>query len=220
ASLRGFFAFLFEKGLVLENPTTGLETPKVEKKAPEIISLEMVELLLEQPDLLEIKGIRDKAMLEVLYATGMRVTEIINIKVSDVNFTLECILCKHGSKERIIPIGKTAMLYLKKYLNEAREALLKGNREETLFVNINGMPMTRQGFWKIVKAYGKMAGIAGDIKPHTLRHSFAVHLIENGCDLRSVQEMLGHSDISTTQVYARLNDSKIKDVYAKTHPRA
>jgi tyrosine recombinase XerD len=220
ASLRAFFSFLFLEGLITENPTEGLESPKVEKKLPEIMPLNNVELLLEQPALEDSKGIRDKAMLEVLYATGMRVTELINIHIDDVNLPLEFIKCTNKDKTRVIPLGTTAVNAICVYLNNVRNNLVKNLDESCLFVNCNGSPMTRQGFWKIIKYYAKKANISEDITPHTIRHSFAAHLIENGCDLQSLQEMLGHSDISTTQVYTKINKSPLKEVYAKSHPRA
>ena len=220
ASIRSFFQFLQRKGKVVENPAADLELPKVEKKVPEILSLEKVELLLEQPSGDEDKEVRDKAMLELLYATGIRVTELISLKVEDVNLPLEYIRCGGETKSRIIPIGAQAKFSLRRYLEKVRENMILRSDEETLFVNCNGKPMTRQGFWKIIKAYAKKAGIEEDITPHMLRHSFAAHLIQNGADLRSVQEMLGHSDISTTQIYTKLTNQKLKNVYAKAHPRA
>ena len=220
ASIRSFFQFLQRKGIVTENPAADLELPKVEKKVPEILSLDKVELLLEQPNGDEDKEIRDKAMLELLYATGIRVTELISLRVEDINLPLEYIRCGSDTKSRIIPIGAQAKASLRRYLDKVRENMVLRPDEEVLFVNCNGKPMTRQGFWKIIKAYAKKAGIEEDITPHMLRHSFAAHLIENGADLRSVQEMLGHSDISTTQIYTKLTNQKLKNVYAKTHPRA
>ncbi len=220
ASIRSFFQFLLRNGYVSDNPAADLELPKVEKKVPEILSLEKVELLLEQPAGEEEKEIRDKAMMELLYATGIRVTELISLKVEDVNLPLEYIRCGAQPKSRIIPIGAQAKFALYRYMEKARGNMVLRTDEETLFVNCNGKPMTRQGFWKIIKSYAKKAGIEEDITPHTLRHSFAAHLIENGADLRSVQEMLGHSDISTTQIYTKLTNQKLKNVYAKAHPRA
>lgn len=220
ASIRSFYHFLQKMGDVKENPAAELELPKVEKKIPEILPLEKVELLLEQPSGEEDKEIRDKAMMELLYATGIRVTELISLKVEDINLPLEYIRCGREAKSRIIPIGAQAKTALRRYMEKVRSNMVLRADEETLFVNCNGKPMTRQGFWKIIKSYAKKAGIVEDITPHTLRHSFAAHLIENGADLRSVQEMLGHSDISTTQIYTKLTNQKLKTVYAKTHPRA
>lgn len=220
ASIRAFFQYLFKVGFIKDNPALDLNAPKVEKKFPEILSLDKVELLLNQPENNGLKGIRDKAMLELLYATGIRVTELISLKLADVNISLEYIQCFNGTKTRIIPLGSKAITALKKYLKEARAAMIKNKKEDILFVNCSGNPMTRQGFWKIIKFYAQKAHIKEDITPHMLRHSFAVHLIENGADLQSVQQMLGHSDISTTQIYVRIHKGKLKDVYAKAHPRA
>lgn len=220
ASLRAFFQYLFNNGLVMENPAIDLDTPKVEKKIPEILSLDRVELLLEQPETTDLKGMRDKAMLEVLYATGIRVTELISLKVEDVNLTSEYIKCTKGNRTRVIPLGSKALEALKEYMDKGREGMILTPEEDAFFVNCSGRPMTRQGFWKIMKFYAKKAGIPEDITPHMLRHSFAAHLIENGADLQSVQEMLGHSDISTTQIYTKINNNKLKSVYAKAHPRA
>lgn len=220
ASLRAFFQFLKEQGQVTENPVQGLEKPAVKKKLPEILSLKNVELLLEQPSLTEPKGIRDKAMLEVLYATGIRVTELVTLKKSDVSLSFEYITCNTHEKARVIPLGSKAIEALKRYMDKVRDAMIRNPQEEILFVNCSGRPMTRQGFWKIIKAYAQKANIQEEITPHTLRHSFAYHLIENGADLQSVQEMLGHSDISTTQIYTKINQNKLKEVYAKAHPRA
>lgn len=220
ASIRAFYNFLLKKGAVTENPASNLQLPKIEKKMPEVLSLDKVERLLEQPQTAEPKGIRDKAMLELLYATGIRVSELISLKISDVNLPLEYIRCGPEQKSRIIPIGSQAKVALKKYIDKGRSGLILDGNEQILFVNCNGKPMTRQGFWKIIKCYAKKADIKEDITPHMLRHSFAAHLIENGADLKSVQEMLGHSDISTTQIYIKLTNQKLKNVYAKAHPRA
>ncbi len=220
ASIRSYFVYLNQMRIIDGNPAEGLETPKVEKKMPAVLSLEDVEKLLEQPDLSDIKGIRDKAMLEVLYATGMRVTELISLSVSDINMEMEYLSCRTGDRMRIIPLGSKALEALDVYMQKARMNMLKNEGEKALFVNCFGNPMTRQGFWKIIKGYAKKAGIKGEITPHMLRHSFAVHLIENGADIQSVQEMMGHSDISTTQMYARLNKNRLREVYNKTHPRA
>ncbi|NCC15089.1 MAG: site-specific tyrosine recombinase XerD [Clostridia bacterium] len=220
ASIRAFYSYLIKQGEVVENPALNLELPKVEKKMPGVLALDKVERLLDQPQSTEPKGIRDKAMLELLYATGIRVSELISLKVSDVNLNLEYIRCATERKSRIIPIGSQAKAALKKYMEKGRSALILTEDEQMLFVNCNGKSMTRQGFWKIIKCYAKKAGINEDINPHMLRHSFAAHLIENGADLKSVQEMLGHSDISTTQIYIKLTNQKLKNVYAKAHPRA
>lgn len=175
--------------------------------------------LLEQPSGESAKEIRDKAMLELLYATGIRVTELITLKLGDVNLQMGYIVCRDASKERVIPFGNEAKNALLRYLQETRASMIEDQDSDYLFVNCSGQPMSRQGFWKLIKYYAKKAGIVADITPHTLRHSFAAHLVENGADLRSVQEMLGHSDISTTQIYANMNHNRIREVYAKTHPR-
>ena len=220
ASLRSFYLFITQSGTKMKDPTQNLEAPHVEKKLPQILSTNEVDLLLDQPSLEDPKGIRDKAMLELLYATGIRVSELISLNISDVNLSIGFLRCKSGKKERIIPIGHIAKDALKNYIENARDKLLCSPEIETLFVNRNGLSLSRQGFWKIIKQYGKQANIAQDITPHTLRHSFAAHLLENGADLKSIQEMLGHSDISSTQVYSHLMKTKIKDVYSKAHPRA
>ena len=220
ASLRSYYLFMMQNGVVKSNPTSNLEAPHVEKKIPKILSGEEVELLLEQPKNCDNKGIRDKAMLELLYATGIRVSELINLDVSDVNVPMSFIRCNGGKKERIIPMGHQAKDALENYINNVRKYMVKDENETALFVNCSGARLSRQGFWKLIKYYQHIAGIETDITPHTLRHSFAAHLLENGADLHSIQEMMGHADISSTQVYSRMMNSKIKDVYAKAHPRA
>lgn len=220
ASLRSYYLFMMQNGVVKSNPTSNLEAPHVEKKIPKILSGEEVELLLEQPKNCDNKGIRDKAMLELLYATGIRVSELINLDVSDVNVPMSFVRCKGGKKERIIPMGHQAKDALENYINNVRKYMVKDENETALFVNCSGARLSRQGFWKLIKYYQHIAGIENDITPHTLRHSFAAHLLENGADLHSIQEMMGHADISSTQVYSRMMNSKIKDVYAKAHPRA
>lgn len=220
ASLRSYYLFMMQNGVVKLNPTSNLEAPHVEKKIPKILSGEEVELLLEQPKNCDNKGIRDKAMLELLYATGIRVSELINLDVSDVNVPMSFVRCKGGKKERIIPMGHQAKDALENYINNVRKYMVKDENETALFVNCSGARLSRQGFWKLIKYYQHIAGIETDITPHTLRHSFAAHLLENGADLHSIQEMMGHADISSTQVYSRMINSKIKDVYAKAHPRA
>jgi len=220
ASLRSFYQYISKNKIIEHDPTQELESPKVEKKLPQILSTQEVELLLEQPKCVDLKGYRDKAMLELLYATGIRVSELINLDLSDVNLELGFIRCNKGSRERMIPIGTIAINALKEYINKARSLLVASSDEKALFVNINGKRLTRQGFWKIIKQYKNQAKINKDITPHTLRHSFAAHLLENGADLRSIQEMLGHSDISSTQIYAQLAKNRIKEIYKKTHPRA
>ena len=220
ASIKAFYHFMNKDGLVSEDISESLKAPKIEKKIPEILSTDEVSRLLEQPNGDTPKEIRDKAMLELLYATGIRVTELISLKISDINLQMGFLVCKEGSKERIIPFGKEAKNALLRYLDGVRECMVEDKQSEILFANCSGKPMSRQGFWKLIKHYANKAGIEEDITPHTLRHSFAAHLVENGADLRSVQEMLGHSDISTTQVYANMNHNRIRDVYAKAHPRS
>ncbi len=218
ASIRSFFIYLLENGRVKGNPTEGLKPPKVEKKAPEILSIEEVNLLLEQPSGDTPKEIRDKAMLELLYATGLRVSELISLKMSDINLSLNYIECHDRTKSRIIPIENAAKYALNRYITEIRPSMCADS--EYLFTNIKGDMMSRQGFWKVLKSYAKKAGINKDITPHMIRHSFATHMVINGADLVSLQEMLGHSDISTTQMYLKGKSSKLKEVYDKAHPRA
>ena len=219
ASLKAFYHFMVQEGMVEKDLSDSLKAPKIEKKIPEIMSPDEVVRLLEQPSGNSPKEIRDKAMLELLYATGIRVTELITLKISDVNMPMSFILCRDRNKERIIPFGAEAKNALTRYLDGTRDEMLENKASDVLFANCSGQPMSRQGFWKLIKFYAKKADIKADITPHTLRHSFAAHLVENGADLRSVQEMLGHSDISTTQIYANLNHNHIREVYAKAHPR-
>ncbi len=219
ASLKAFYHYLVKEGIVTEDIAEELKAPKIEKKIPEILTMDEVIRLLNQPKGDSPKEIRDKAMLELLYATGIRVSELISLKVSDVNLKMGYILCRDSNKERIIPFGREAKNALIKYLDKTREEMLGSNDSDVLFGNCSGQAMSRQGFWKLIKYYAKKADIKSEITPHTLRHSFAAHLVENGADLRSVQEMLGHSDISTTQIYANMNHNHIREVYAKAHPR-
>ena len=219
ASIKALFHFMAQDGIIKKDISDGLKAPQIEKKMPEVLTMEEVIRLLDQPSGDSHKEIRDKAMLELLYATGIRVTELITLKVSDVNLPMSFIICKDAHKERVIPFGKAAKNALVRYLGEAREQMIEDKSSDVLFCNFSGAPMSRQGFWKLIKYYAKKAGITADITPHTLRHSFAAHLVENGADLRSVQEMLGHSDISTTQIYANMNHNRIREVYAKAHPR-
>ena len=219
ASIKAFFHYLAKEAVIEKDISVGLKAPKIEKKMPEILTPEEVIWLLEQPKGDTPKEIRDKAMLELLYATGIRVTELITLKVSDVNLQMGFIVCRDGSKERVIPFGAAAKKAMTNYLDKARNVMLFDLQSDILFVNCSGQPMSRQGFWKLIKYYAKKAGIMAEITQHTLRHSFAAHLVENGADLRSVQEMLGHSDISTTQIYATMTHNRIREVYSKAHPR-
>ena len=220
ASIRSFYQFEMKNKKVNEDPTEKVQSPKIEKKAPCILTTKEVELLLEQPTNEDLKGIRDKAMLEFAYATGMRVTEIISLNVEDVNIEQEYVQCKTGKKTREIPLGKMALSAIKEYLNKARDILVKSDKEKALFVNVNGKRLTRQGFWKIIKYYQEQAHIDKDITPHTLRHSFATHLLQNGAELKAIQTMLGHSDISSTQVYMQFQNDGLNNIYKKAHPRA
>ena len=206
ASIRAFCVYLMRMDEIRENPAVFIALPKVERKVPKVLSEKEIDLLLQQPTGTDLKGIRDKAMLELLYATGIRVSELITLKVVDINLNQGYIICRDQVKERSIPIGKPAILALKKYLTQARHVMIREETQERLFVNCSGMPLTRQGFWKILKTYAKRAEISVAITPHMLRHSFAAHLIQHGANLKSVQQMLGHSDIATTQVYTHLSN--------------
>ena len=218
AAIHMFCQYACQEGKMVSDPSKALQPPRVERKMPEILSIAEVDLLLRQPKTDTPKGIRDKAMLEMLYATGIRVSELIHLKTQDVNLMMGYITCR-DEKERIVPFVGPAKKALEQYLGSARAALMHGRDDDVLFVNCSGGPMSRQGFWKILKSYAKSAGITADITPHTLRHSFATHLLQNGADLKSVQEMMGHADISTTQMYLHLGVNKIRDVYRKAHPR-
>ncbi len=220
ASIRAFYQFMFKQKICACDPTGELHSLKSERKLPQVLSSQEVNTLLEQPAGVDFKGMRDKAMLEVLYATGIRVSELISLDIDSINTDVGYIVCKSNNKERIIPLYTEAVNALKKYIHTARPTMVKGGDDKALFINSNGGRLTRQGFWKIIKAYTSQAGIKKDITPHTLRHSFAVHLLENGADLKSIQEMLGHSDISSTQIYASVVNNKIKNVYNNAHPRA
>jgi len=220
ASVRAFYQFLVRTKKIKKDPTAEVKTPKIEKKVPSILTQKEVELLLDQPKCVDLKGIRDKAMLEFTYATGMRVSEIIALNIEDVNLEDEFVFCHYGYKKRTIPLGKMAVKTLADYMKRARPILIKTEEEKALFVNLSGERLTRQGFWKIVKYYKEQANITKDITPHVLRHSFATHLLQNGAELKAIQMMLGHSDISSTQVYMQFQNENIKDVYNKTHPRA
>ena len=224
ASIRAFYRYLQNQGFVAQNPTEGIKSPKISRKEISYLSIAEVEHLLEMPDD-SIKGLRDRAMLEVLYATGIRVSEIIELKVSDANLTMGFVKCNgnHG-RARIVPMGKPARRALKAYLDKSRPELVKDQPEDgpdsPLFVNYMGEIFTRQGFWKILKQYGKDAGLEDKLTPQTLRNSFAMHMVQNGIDMKSLQELMGHEDILATQVYFEHMRNRIKDVYDKTHPRA
>lgn len=220
ASLKSFYGFLMREGRVRTNCARLVTTEKVERKLPQILTGKEVELFLEQPQCTDAKGYRDKAMLELLYATGIRVTELIDLNVENVNLSAGLIRCESRGRERVIPIYPAAVKALSEYMKNIRPQLLADESESALFVNMGGERMSRQGFWKLIKHYQDTAGIKKDITPQTLRHSFAAHLLENGADLHSIQEMLGHADISSTQIYTHLVGQKLKDVYAKAHPRA
>ena len=219
AAMKAFFNYECMQACIRRNPAESLHAPKVEKKAPVILSVDQVSALLAQPSGQTPKEIRDKAMLALLYATGIRVSELIGIQMEDINMNIGFLVCRDGERERTIPFGRSAKAALEEYLEHARNDLLRGKGSDYFFVNCTGGAMSRQGFWKIIKYYGEKAGIEEDITPHTLRHSFAAHLLENGADLRSVQEMLGHADISSTQVYVNIVRGKLKDAYSK-HPLA
>ena len=219
ASLKSFYSYLQREGIVPSNPAKGLSLEKVERKLPQILTSKEVELFLEQPDSRDAKGCRDKAMLELLYATGIRVSELISLNVEHLNLSAGFLRCANRKRERVIPLYSTAVRALSDYIEHVRPQLIEQPDERALFVNMNGSRMSRQGFWKIIKHYQDLAGIQKEITPHTLRHSFAAHLLENGADLHSIQEMLGHADISSTQVYTRVINPRLKDVYNKAHPR-
>ena len=220
ASIRSFYQFVLKRKKIKVDPTANIQSPKIEKRVPSVLTSKEVELLLDQPKDVDLKGTRDKAMLEFAYATGMRVTEIISLNIDDVNLEEGYVTCKTGNKQRTIPLGTMSLNALKEYVEDARDVLIKNDDEKALFVNVNGGRLTRQGFWKIIKYYKEQAHITKDITPHVLRHSFATHLLQNGADLKAIQTMLGHSDISSTQVYMQFQDEGLKNIYKKAHPRA
>ncbi len=220
ASIRSFYQYEVKNKVVEKDPTEGIQSPKIEKRVPNVLTSNEVALLLEQPKNVNLKGIRDKAMLEFAYATGMRVTEIISLNVEDINLETGYATCRNGKKERTVPIGNMSLKALKDYILNARKIMIKDEKQNALFVNVNGKRLTRQGFWKIIKYYKDQAHIDKDITPHVLRHSFATHLLQNGADLKSIQTMLGHSDILSTQVYMQFQDESLKNIYKKAHPRA
>jgi integrase/recombinase XerD len=220
ATLRCYYAHLMDKRKLKDNPARHVTMDRQKRKLPQVLSSSEVELFLEQPDPHDAKGIRDKAMLELLYATGIRVSELIGLDLEDVNLSVGFIRCRSGEKERVIPMYKVAVKALKDYLEDVRPAMVEAADEPALFVNLGGNRMSRQGFWKIVKSYQKKAGIEKEITPHTLRHSFAAHLLVNGANLKDIQEMLGHADLSTTQIYTKVVQDHLTEVYQKAHPRA
>ena len=220
ASIRSFYQYLIRVKKIKKDPTMTIESPKISKRTPNILTSKEVELLLDQPKDVDLKGTRDKAMLEFAYATGMRVTEMISLDIDDVKLDEGYVVCRGRSKSRNIPLGSMSLKALKEYIDDARPYLIRDESEEALFVNVNGTRLTRQGFWKIVKYYKEQAHIEKDITPHVLRHSFATHLLQNGADLKAIQTMLGHSDISSTQVHMQFQDPGIKNEYKKAHPRA
>lgn len=220
ASIRSFYQYETKNKNVEKDPTEGIQSPKIEKRVPSVLTSNEVALLLEQPQNVDLKGIRDKAMLEFAYATGMRVTEIISLNIDDVNLETGYVTCKSGKKERTVPVGNMSLKALKEYILNARRTMIKDVDEKALFVNVNGQRLTRQGFWKIIKYYKEQAHIEKEITPHVLRHSFATHLLQNGADLKSIQTMLGHSDILSTQIYMQFQDESLKNIYKKAHPRA
>lgn len=220
ASIKCLYTFLCIRQYLKKNPSLKLVPDKGVQKLPEILSIQEVDLLLAQPECVDAKGYRDKAMLELLYATGIRVSELIDLNISDVNLGAGIIRCSSRNKERVIPLYNAAVKALEEYINLVRPQMIATPDEQALFVNVGGERMSRQGFWKIIKYYTKKAKIDKDITPHTLRHSFAAHLLENGADIHAIQEMLGHADISSTQVYSNLVKKQLKDVYNMAHPHA
>ena len=220
ASIRSFYQYLIRVKKIKKDPTMTIESPKINKRTPNILTSKEVELLLDQPKDVDLKGTRDKAMLEFAYATGMRVTEMISLDIDDVKLDEGYVVCRGRSKSRNIPLGSMSLKALKDYMLNARHTMIKDDNEQALFVNVNGQRLTRQGFWKIIKYYKEQAHIDKDITPHVLRHSFATHLLQNGADLKSIQTMLGHSDILSTQIYMQFQDESLKNVYKKAHPRA
>ena len=220
ASLRSFYQYLLAKGYIEENPIRSIKTKKIPKKIPTILTTKEVDMLLKAPDEMDPKGCRDKAMLELLYATGLRVSELIALDIEDVNLSVGILNCQGGHIKRTLPIYPEALEVLSDYINRVRGKIIPVEENHALFVNLNGKRLTRQGFWKIIKSYAEISHIKTEITPHTLRHSFAAHLLENGAQLKNIQEMLGHADISSTQIYAQVVKNKFKDVYNRYHPRA
>jgi integrase/recombinase XerD len=221
SSIKGMFKFLVVEDYIGLNPATDLETPKIKRKLPQVLTIEEVDQLMEQPQVLLPLGLRDRAMLELMYGTGIRVSELLALQLEDLNIMAGFLRCLgKGRKERIIPVNQTAILWVERYLARSRNILLKGHQDRTMFLNAHGRKLSRQGYFKILAQYGEKAGTGKALTPHTLRHSFATHLLENGADLRAVQEMLGHADISTTQIYTHLTKSRLREVYHQCHPRS
>ncbi|MGE5405423.1 MAG: site-specific tyrosine recombinase XerD [Candidatus Saccharibacteria bacterium] len=221
SSIKTFNRFLIMEGHMSVNPADNLDSPKVNRKLPQVLTVAEVDRLMEQPNPVLPTGLRDRAMFELMYATGLRVSELLALEIDDINLNAGYVRCLgKGRKERIVPINKTSIYWVERYIGRSRQQLTNGSINRTLFVNANGRKMTRQGFWKLLAKHVKDAGIDKEVTPHTLRHSFATHLLENGADLRAVQEMLGHADIGTTQIYTHLTKSRLREVYQKSHPRA
>ncbi|HNX28334.1 MAG TPA: site-specific tyrosine recombinase XerD [Syntrophomonadaceae bacterium] len=221
SSIRTFYRFLFLEGYTRKNPTENIETPKIKRKLPEVLSIDEVDKLMEEPKVTAPLGIRDRAMLELLYGTGVRVSELLDLLLDDINTTAGFLRCiGKGRKERILPVNQTSIYWIQNYLTKSRNFIAKYPLERTLFLNARGRRMSRQGFFKILASYAAKAQIGKEVTPHTLRHSFATHLLENGADLRAVQELLGHADISTTQIYTHLTKTHLREVFQMYHPRA
>ena len=220
ASLRSFYGYIQDSGVKMKDPTLNLEAPKVSRKVPGVLTTQETEILLSMPKLTSPKGYRDRAMLEVLYATGIKVSELINLNIQDVNLKQGYITCRSASHTRNLQMGRAAIYALRDYIEKARNTMIPSEDVKILFLNCNGTKLSRQGFWKILKGYGKEAGIKKEITPYTLRHSFAIHLMENGADLKFVSQMLGYTDTAAMQVYADILDSGMREEYQKSHPRA
>lgn len=220
AAIRAFYSYIIASGENMKDPTANIIPPPADKKNPEFLTAAETERLMAQPDQTGIKGMRDKAMLELLYATGIKVSEIIELTVDDINLKQGFLRCRTSTHERVVPVGKAAVLAVKQYVDKARPKLAFDDGTKYLFLNRNGTKMSRQGFWKILKGYGSGAGIKKAITPYTIRHSFAMHLLQNGADLEAIRQLLGHNEIASTKVYSKIMDTRIKQVYEKAHPRA
>lgn len=220
ASIRCFYEFMIFTGSVENNPTSKIKLHKEQNKLPEILSQKEIDILFSQPNVSTLRGCRDKAMLELLYATGLRVSELIDLNIDDINLQIDIVICHSNKSERIVPVYKSAMKSIENYLSNVRGALVSSKSEKALFVNMNGLRMTRQGFWKIIKGYAESGGIEKTITPHTLRHSFAAHLLENGARIKDIKDMLGHAGVSSTQIYSQIIKQKYENSYTKFHPKA